>query len=112
MKNVSIATDGDNNNQSSHQKMSASIFLELKKDFKCDQCNAEFVYQNSYELHAQEPLDAIRPFKCDECPEAFLYEGGLKHHSEWHWCQRKSNMEVYENATRGRNRTLTAMSGA
>ena len=92
--------------------MSGFIFPKLKKDFKCHQCNAEFVYKHSYELHAQEHLDTIRPFKCDDCPKTFFYEGGLKHHTESHKRQKMSNMEVYENEPRGRKRTLTQMSGA
>ena len=49
-----------NNNESSTKLKHA----ELKTNFTCNQCEAKFVYQNTYDTHVQEHLNKIRPHKC------------------------------------------------
>ena len=79
---------------------------ELKYNYRCNQCDAKFVYSATYDLHAKEHLNKVRPFKCDECPEAFFYVRGLNHHKESHSRQKKSNYEIYEtDSQRERKRT-------
>ena len=87
-------------------------YAELKTNFTCDQCDAKFVYQNTYDIHVQEHLNKIRPHKCPYCPESFFYEGGLNHHVQSHTRQKRSNSEVYGNEfSRGRKRIKTVPRG-
>ena len=34
-------------------------YAELKTNFTCDQCDAKFVYQNTYDIHVQEHLNMV-----------------------------------------------------
>ena len=79
---------------------------ELKFNYRCDQCDAKFMYRDTYDLHDREHLNKIHPFKCHECPEAFFYVRGLNNHKDTHNKQKKSNSEIYESdGERGRKRT-------
>ena len=87
-------------------------YAELKTNFTCDQCDAKFVYQNTYDIHVQEHLNKVRPHKCPYCPESFFYEGGLNHHVQSHTRQKRSNSEVYGNEfSRGRKTIKTVPRG-
>ena len=54
----------------------ATEWADLKYQFKCDQCDAKFMYKDTYDLHAKDHLDQLRPYRCEDCPESFFYEGG------------------------------------